>query len=312
MERARFEHDFPKDCETKIADYLNWRQAHQLDKTTDNNDDNVTAAFPTLDTHSDAELWQWALQKAWVFHKPSISASTSSTANVEQSKSRRGFRKLKQQRDNTATSRDGMSSAASSTMDDNDAALDTDMPRLPQVVYCHRNNNKSMLCDKQGHLLLHVLAARLDPTLAGNKLSNDLYTTSLALYLDRYLNPKHRQDAQTNSRVTLLLDVRAGLGWHNPPALELVGLVRHLATNLHALYPNRLQHCLLFPVPRPAIWIWNTCKGLLDERIRTTVQLFPGGAMADSPAPVAALSSTHVDATVLEHCEQVRLQTFVE
>ena len=159
-------------------------------------------------------------------------------------------------------------------------------------------SSSSFLCDKQGHHLLHVLAARLDP----QKASNELYTTAVALYLDRYLAAKA-------NHVTLLLDVRAGVGWKNPPALELTSLVRHLATHLHALYPDRLHGCLLFPVPRPAIWIWNLCKGLLDERIRSAVCLFPGGASARSPAPVSALSA-HVEEAFLQHCEKMRLETF--
>ena len=326
-EQARFEKIFPKDAKRKIAAYLAWRQAHDLDEAS------ASASLPSAHTHDDAQLWHWAWHKSWAFHHCQ-EASLPNTGHAETAVSksqRRSSRKSKQHqaRDSAAAAaaaaeQDTLSSSASSTQSTNAVpSLPPTVP-LPQVVYCHctsnapNNDDKTFLCDKQGHTLLHVLAARLDPTKAG-KHAHDLYATSLALYLDRYLNNHRQQQSGGNDdydnddthkhRVTLLLDVRAGVGWNNPPALELVGLVRHLATSLHDLYPDCLHKCLLFPVPRPAIFIWNMCRGLLDESIRNTVCLLPGGALAESPAPIKDLAA-HVDEAALQHCEQVRLETF--
>lgn len=332
-QKERFYKTFPKDAQSKIAAYLAWRQAHGLDDETMSLS---STSLPSVHTHNDAQLWHWAWHKAWAFHH-----HQQQQKDEESSKSqRRSFRKSKQQqaRDSAAAAaaaaeQDTLSSTAAD--EDKNAVSSSSLllaPTvvLPQVVYCHCSNSggsisspneddKTFLCDKQGHTILHVLAARLDPQKAG-KHAHELYATSLALYLDRYFlnhpsggrNDNKDDDDNDNNkkhRVTLLLDVRAGKGWRNPPALELVGLVRHLATVLHDLYPDRLHKCLLFPVPRPAIWIWNMFRGLLDESIRNTVCLLPGGALAESPAPIKDLA-THVDEATLQHCEQVRLQTF--
>lgn len=270
-EKERFQRVFAKDCQTKLAAYATWRQEHSLDKGT---------ALPSVDVSTDEDIWNWAVRKAFDHHT---------------------------QNDLLPCTTNGVNVKTTAVADEDETTPSTDVSfEIPQFVYCHRHGpGNQPMRDKQGHLLLQVFGGRLDPK--GTPKAHDLYTTSVALYLDRYLS--FRKSSTTPYRITLLLDVRAGDGWENPPALEMVGLVRHLATQLHDLYPDRLHKCFLFPVPRPGIWIWNMCKGFLDKGIRSTVYLLPGGALSHSPAPIRELA-VYVDEQVLRHCEKVRLSTF--
>ena len=287
QEQRRFAKVFSKDSKEKMAAYLAWRVEHQLDEP------NSSEEPPHA--NDDAQLWKWAVHKAWN-HQQTNSTSTSEHGNSNKQSLRVG--RIKSSRRNA--SEETLASSRSATDEEQ-------VPCLPQIVFCHRRNDDNddndefFLRDKEGHRVLHILAARLDLDV-GNAA---LYSTALALYLDRlFLDCRHN-----DNRATLLLDVRPGRGWRNPPALELVGLIRHAAAQLHDLYPDRLHCCILYPVPRPAIWVWNMIKVFLADGIRSAVCLYAGGAAVQSPVPWQQLLQ-HVDEACLDHCEQARLSSF--
>eukprot|EP00977_Amphora_coffeiformis_P007809 scaffold1717_cov169-Amphora_coffeaeformis.AAC.4 len=267
QEKRRFEKVFSKDAKEKMAAYLTWRKEHHLgDK--DYNDNEPSPPLVTDDNY-DAQLWKWAVQKAWKYQQQQ---QQQQTPEQQQTSSHHSNKSTK--------------------------------PRSLRKLNPFQQNNR--------HRILHVLAARLDLDVG----DASLYSTALALYLDGLLGSKDsRQDNEATTedqRSTLLLDVRPGRGWRNPPALELVGLIRHAATYLHDLYPDRLHCCVLYPVPRPAIWIWNCLiRVFLDDSIKSAVCLYPGGASNfHSPIPRQELLKHHVDEACLDHCEQARVDTF--
>ena len=266
-ERNRFQEGFPDDAEARIHSFLAWRKEHALDGDNGRPPSEV----------DDAQVWSWAVRKAFEYHRPSVKkpAMTHRSVSVETQ--------------STAKSSTSLTSPVT------DGSLE-----LPQVVFNHKVGSEYFR-DKSGHRVLHILAARLDPSLA----DASLYATAIALYLDRVM------DRKCPDQFTLLLDVRPGTGWCNLPALELVGFTRHVAGQLQTLFPERLHKCVLFPVPRPAVFLWNLFKVFLHESTRQAVCVVAGGAHRDSPVPRSALRH-HVPDVCVEHCEQVRLAHFVE
>lgn len=295
-EQKRFEKAFPKDFQAKINAYLAWRKEHGLE-----NKDATKASPPNNHTATDSDLWNWAVRKAWE-HQKIQNSSTCGDTVIRKDSLRR---KMKRNQRNNA-SQETISTAEDEELEKHssrgtsyvDEAISP--PSVSQIVYCHKENGQCFH-DKQGHVLFHILGAQLDTSVPN---ASSFYTTAVALYLDCLL------DRHTDDRVTILLDVRPGRGWPNPPALELVGLVRHVATHLQALYPERLQHCLLFPIPRPAIFIWNLCKVFLHPSVRDAVTLVAGNASsANSPLPRNELIH-YVDEHIVDHCERFRLDNY--
>lgn len=274
-ERRRFQKVFPKLYETKIKSYLDWRR------------DNVVQENLPLSDTSDEEKWNWATQtELSKFNNATDNTSSASSSPKED----------EPEETNNSSPRNEQSEQQN-TLD----CFQGLVTELPQVVFCHKGP-EGYFRDKDGVRILHVLSARLDPTLADAQ----LYTNAMALYLDQLFD-RHKQEEE---RVTILLDVRPGQGWKNPPALELVGLIRHAATRLHDLYPDRLHKCILYPIPRPAIFIWKMVQIFLDASVREAVCLIPGDAYSTkAPLPRKHLLD-HVDEACLDFCEKTRLDTF--
>jgi hypothetical protein len=173
--------------------------------------------------------------------------------------------------------------------------------RLPQIVYHYVDPEAAPLRDQQHRRIFHVLPARLDLSQA----NVHVYTNALALYLDGLL------DRSSVEKMTLLMDVRPGWGWKNPPVLELVGLIRHAAARLQDLYPHRLHRLILYPIPRAAIFIYRSIiQVFLSEATRQAIVLIPGrGTQCDSPLPHQALCD-YVPVACLAQLEAARRASF--
>jgi hypothetical protein len=174
-------------------------------------------------------------------------------------------------------------------------ARDNDLTR---PIYSHAIAGNP-LCDTKGHRVLQILSARVDLQAA----CANTYATAFSLFLDSHL----RRD--NLDRLTLLIDVRPGSGWPNVPALKMVGFIRCVAQVLQECYPCRLHQCILFPIPRPALFIWNIVQHFLDPLVRRLIVLIPGPAGLTSPVPRDRLKD-YVDLAGLDLLEQTRLEAF--
>ena len=175
---------------------------------------------------------------------------------------------------------------------------------LPRFLYSHKkvqcDDSLQRMHDLHGNILLQALPAQME-----TDFTPEQYTMALALFLEHLLGDDESKQA------TILLDVRPGRGWPNANVVHMVGFIRHIANTLHNLHPNRLCKCVIFPIPRPAIAIWNfAIKPFLDSKLRQLIELVPGsGAMIKSPPPNDKLKEfcTPGDLKVLE---QHRIQCF--
>jgi hypothetical protein len=322
-ERTRFMKAFPKDAEVQIEEYLAWRKQYCPI------DDDGTQDVDLPDDDDDA-AWRWAVvQSSERRRNTGLCTASTGGSNDAAISSTKSFSLLEKPKYNSRThsceTQSTVESSASDVLRSDDSSLSShpNKPKLPQIVFNHRqpnnvadaaantatdnddsgdkNNKVTFLRDKEGHRILHILAARLDPSLA----DASFYATSLALYLDRCID----LDRTSLERVTLLLDVRPGKGWRNLPALELVSFTRQLVGRLQTLFPDRLHRCILFPVPRPAIVLWKVFSVFLHENTRSSVCLVAGGATLNSPVPRTALGR-YIDETYIGYCEDVRLSYF--
>ena len=178
--------------------------------------------------------------------------------------------------------------------------LEVTTSSLQQFVFVHESS-QHLIQDIHGHTVLHVLPGRIDLGYSAT-----VYTLALSHYLESLF-----QVLATDVKLTVLLDVRAGRGWPNPPALQMVGFIRRVASDLCARYPNCLNKCLIFPLPRAATAIWNfVVKPYLDENLRNSMELVPGNSTGvDSPPPTEKLSA-FLSTENVDHLERHRLSCF--
>jgi CRAL/TRIO domain len=108
---------------------------------------------------------------------------------------------------------------------------------------------------------------------------------------------------------TLVMDVRPGRGWPNPPAIKMLGFIREAGQVLFELFPGRLHRCVVFPVPAVAASVWNAAKKVLDPTVASRVVVVPGPAEMGSPIPVAKLLP-YVSRENLQILEEARLAAF--
>lgn len=147
---------------------------------------------------------------------------------------------------------------------------------LPQLVFCFDTiPDVPVVRDRDGHCIFYVPAARIDLSRG----CQETYTLALACFLECIF---HRHSME---QYLVVVDVRPGRGWANPPAPALVGFIRHVTRELYSLFPRRLYHCVVFPLPRPAMWIWRLCQPFLPGNVREAVSILPGAAGLDSPPP---------------------------
>lgn len=182
----------------------------------------------------------------------------------------------------------------------------------PQFVYHYHyvgsKNSGDLVRTANGSIVLHSLPAQID---MGYDV--DVYERMIICYLDSILG-EHDGGKSNVQKVTVLLDVRPGQGWPNPPAVQMVGLIRHLADELNKRYPNRLEKLILYPIPKPVVLLYNVAiKPLLwrHRQLKQAMELIPGmGVGMNSPPPFDSLSH-FLPLRMLRCIEEHRLACFV-
>jgi CRAL/TRIO domain len=137
--------------------------------------------------------------------------------------------------------------------------------------------------------------------------------------LTRHSTSEHEITSQSSSTspslspglCTILLDVRPGEGWSNPPVLSLIRFIKYCCHELHQLYPNRLNYCIVYPVPSIAHTIWSyMIKPFLPTSISSKIITIAGNADLNSPIPTKSLQN-YVSVEAIERMEQNRIQSFM-
>ncbi|KAL7516914.1 hypothetical protein ACHAWX_001881 [Stephanocyclus meneghinianus] len=151
---------------------------------------------------------------------------------------------------------------------DETANCDTE---LPCVLFVHEFTDATSKLRR----CIQVLPPRVDTNLA----SHSAYALAIAMYLDRVL------DRDSDEKVTLAIDVRVGKGWANISAFKLLPFIKSTTKFVSELHPERLERCIIFPVPSIAVGIWRAVKPFLDKETAGKVFLIPGPAGADAGLP---------------------------
>lgn len=172
---------------------------------------------------------------------------------------------------------------------------------LPQIAFAYYHDNGAPKTSINGRLLLHVIPGRIDKKLA----PAETYALALSFYLD------YKQDRNTLDLFFVMMDVRPGKGWANPPAYSMMPFVKATATLLHQHYPERLDKLFVFPLPRAALWIWEMVKPFLDRSVVESAHLIGGKDSMSSPPPNHALYG-FVHRQLLDDMENKRLSMYRE
>ena len=106
---------------------------------------------------------------------------------------------------------------------------------------------------------------------------------------------------------------RPGNGWKNPSALKLLPFIKVTAKTLGHTMPERLDVCIVYPVPSPAKVIWLLISSFLDvkhvEKIKI-IWAIGATATAGTLAPVNEMKE-HFDRRTIDLIESVRISQFV-
>jgi hypothetical protein len=143
----------------------------------------------------------------------------------------------------------------------------TNLSSLPCIVYVHEESQPIKR-------YVQHLPGRIDTTLA----KPSTYALALAIYLEHIFDPA------SDEKITLI-DVRAGQGWANISAIHLIPFMQMSCRLLSDLHPERLETCILFPMPKVASVIWNAVKPFLRKDTRKKVVLVNGSAGVNDPVP---------------------------
>mmetsp|Transcript_44697 Transcript_44697/g.83468 ORF Transcript_44697/g.83468 Transcript_44697/m.83468 type:complete len:300 (-) Transcript_44697:137-1036(-) len=82
------------------------------------------------------------------------------------------------------------------------------------------------------------------------------------------------RDADSNfKRITLVMDTRGGEGWNNPPATQMLPLVRICARQFPPNYPGTLQRIVIYPVPTAFRLFARVALAFVDPVTRNRVVL---------------------------------------
>jgi len=157
----------------------------------------------------------------------------------------------------------------------------------------------SALHDKEGNRILQLLPAQMDCTAT----SYETYATCISLYLDQKL------DRDSVEKIVVIIDVRGGEGWPNPPASTLVPFIKFITKILERNFPERMCRAIVYPLPWAATSLWNIVKVFIDRDTASKVKLVSGPAYTESPPPNDKLSLL-IDADTLHRLEENRIRSF--
>mmetsp|Transcript_65635 Transcript_65635/g.97200 ORF Transcript_65635/g.97200 Transcript_65635/m.97200 type:complete len:871 (+) Transcript_65635:150-2762(+) len=159
---------------------------------------------------------------------------------------------------------------ATSIEKDGQAAADA---RVPQIVFS--NSIDSSDGGKMTKKIIHVLPGRLDLGLA----SPDAYAQAVAIFLEK------KQDRESLEKIDIVIDVRGAKGWANPKPTAVLPFVKTVSSLLGSNFPERLDRCILFPLPRVMSPLWNMARKFLDEDTANKIHVCFGGGGHDDPIP---------------------------
>lgn len=163
--------------------------------------------------------------------------------------------------------------------------------KLPCIVYVHEN------FQSMTRYVQH-LPARIDTKIA----KPSTYALALAIFLE------HLFDRNSIEKITLVIDVRAGQGWANILAIHLIPFMQMSCKLLCDLHPERLESCILFPMPKVTNVIWKAVKPFLHKDTRKKVVLVNGPAGIDDPVPKKLRQI--VDEEIIRQLEDKRRSCF--
>jgi len=163
--------------------------------------------------------------------------------------------------------------------------------QLPQLVFTHTSPSTSQK-------ILHVLPARLNLLLAPPQ----TYSLSIAIYLD------HHFSRTSLSKSTIVIDLRGGNGWSNPRPTAAIPFIKSVSSLLERHFPERLDRCVLYPLPRPMSPLWNVIRKFLDVDTANKMCVCFGGGNIGSPVPKSV--GEYLEEDVLVCMEQTRRSLF--
>lgn len=171
---------------------------------------------------------------------------------------------------------------------------------LPRVISVFEDDQTDIVVCKNGARIVHVLPGQLDSSLA----SNSTYALAVAMYLDRKL------DRSCTEKVTVVIDIRSGLGWTNPSSVSIVPFIKLVVGLLNTYFPERLSRCILYPLPYTATLLFNKAKDYLDPDTAAKIQVCSGAGSTASPVPEKAFEFIGKEA--MDHMEERRRSFFKE
>eukprot|EP00929_Paragymnodinium_shiwhaense_P008358 TRINITY_DN11230_c0_g1_i1.p1 TRINITY_DN11230_c0_g1~~TRINITY_DN11230_c0_g1_i1.p1 ORF type:complete len:454 (-),score=65.12 TRINITY_DN11230_c0_g1_i1:205-1566(-) len=128
---------------------------------------------------------------------------------------------------------------------------------------------------RDGSGVLFMEAARPDFSL----LPKETYLHGLCHVMDTAL-PRDK-----DGQLTVMIDVRAGQGWANPPPNKMLPFLKCVASTLSSMYPERLRRVIVYPVPWAAGVLVSMAKKLMDPNTRSKLCIVTGNDKSlDCPA----------------------------
>jgi hypothetical protein len=170
---------------------------------------------------------------------------------------------------------------------------------LPRLARLHKMEGNDIR-DRRGYRVLHIIPGQMDEQLV----SLTTYATAVALYIDRKLA------RESSERISVLIDVRGGEGWRNLHVSKLLPFIQTTTKLLIAMFPERLQRAIVFPLPPAFGWIWKVSKRCMDPLTAGKICLLTGPATIASPPPVPQMVE-YLDASIVALLEKARVAAFV-
>jgi hypothetical protein len=188
-----------------------------------------------------------------------------------------------------ATTKNSNTELKLSNVDKLTRTVDTSI-KLPCTLFTFEHEQKKYL--------LH-LPARINTQLA----STSVYALALAIYID------HTLDRSSMEKIILVIDVRAGQGWANINAINLIPFIQETVRLLCDLHPTRLEQCIIYPVPVIANIIWKAVKPFVGKDTVKKICLVSGsGAGMNDIVPEKV--NKYLDSELLKQFETTRMDCF--
>lgn len=112
-------------------------------------------------------------------------------------------------------------------------------------------------------------------------------------------------------KLTVLIDVRGGIGNHftNLKPLSLLNFAKEAIYYLENYFPERMETCVLFPLPASAVFVWKVFRVFIDSDTRKRFKLIKGDSDALADMPIDILGKIVSDES-MEELEKRRWEFF--